>query len=647
MKNLNFQPSFSKKKSTQSISDIEINLLKQDKYSKSDLIDYIKQYEKLASFQVGSLDDLQTMNEELQRQVSTTTEELRFQSENTDILRDDARNAMISYQKLCDQGEANTYLENFAAKLAKKCLNMEDGSELENDHQNAIDSFKEITNRFGDLKKSVDDTCEIIAKQDNTAEKLDTVTQYLEEIFKIQTELNETINDDLSIVNENILQVISRFDMLCDEMNSIYTNVQTQELNKIKGFLFLTETKYHEINSIPASLKLQVKELNTKLSKTEALYNASQDEIKSSTEIITMYQKQISELQQQSEHSFKQNNDNTELQDIIQDLTNQNETFKNEINEKSMLIESHTVTQDGLLAKIKNLEQNSSQKSVSQESQLKQEILRREQIEKDYHKQDSKYNEVNMYLRQEVERGTTLVQQNEKISSKYKKVKDGLLELSEKYKELEESSNKIELDKVAINELDELKKNLENQKKENFDQQEKLSDFTQEQLEERSKIDQHNIVLQKKDNDFQELKKILEEKQDFIESLQNSNIREIEKVKAQKDKRKNGLKEIKKLKTKIEDLEDQITNQSSWFGGTKNSSQRNTELDFSINDMSVMIEPNQVGVLETLVTDIQAVYKKVVLLLPLEDNEANMKVIEIERKMNNVINSIWEHIADA
>ena len=112
---------------------------------------------------------------------------------------------MINYQKLCDQGEANIYLEDFAKKLAKKCLNMEDGTELENDYQKAMDSFTEITNRFEQLRKSITEATEIISQQDNTESKLDIITQYLEEILNIQTELNETVNDDLSIVNENIL----------------------------------------------------------------------------------------------------------------------------------------------------------------------------------------------------------------------------------------------------------------------------------------------------------------------------------------------------------------------------------------------------------------------------------------------------------
>lgn len=646
MKNLNFQNNFTKKKSNHTATEIDINLNTLDKYSKSDLIDYIKQYEKIAISQKGNLDDYQTMNEELQRQVTTITEELSFQSENTDILKEDAKNCFVSYQRLNDQAESNMYLENFASKLAKKCFKMEDGKEQGNEYQEIVDLFQQISKKMNNLKEIIDDKTAAITKDENTSESLDNVQQYLEEIYKVLGESNETINDDLPIINDNVLLLIQRFDLLCDELSTIYTNTPTQELNKTKGFSFITHAKYDEINSQPAILKLQLKESNTKVSRTEALYHAAQDEVKANSEIISMYQKQIGEFQTNFEAKLKQNNDNSELQEMIVELTNQNEAIKNEISEKTILIEGHMITQDNLLAQIKKLEQNSSNKSVSQESLLKQEILRREQIEKDYAKLDSKYNEVNMYLRQEVERGTTLVQQNEKTDAKYKKVKTALKELTEKYKELDESNKKVELSEIAIKEQDDLRKDLEDRKKQDEALREQLSGVEQQLTEEVSKNDQHNIVLLKKDNDFQELKKILEEKLEFIESLQATNIQEIEKVKAQKDKRKNGLKEIKKLKAKVEELTDEIANQSSWFG-SKTDREKNVDMDSSINDMSIMVDPSQVGVLEKQITDLQVIYKTLVLLLPLKDPEANMKVVEIERKMNSVINCIWEHIADA
>jgi hypothetical protein len=62
--------------------------------------------------------------------------------------------------------------------------------------------------------------------------------------------------------------------------------------------------------------------------------------------------------------------------------------------------------------------------------------------------------------------------------------------------------------------------------------------------------------------------------------------------------------------------------------------------------MSMMNNPN-VEFLEVTLMDLQKIYKKIVILLPLSDIEANRSVIEVERQMNAIINGLCENIADA
>lgn len=66
----------------------------------------------------------------------------------------------------------------------------------------------------------------------------------------------------------------------------------------------------------------------------------------------------------------------------------------------------------------------------------------------------------------------------------------------------------------------------------------------------------------------------------------------------------------------------------------------------SQRELSMMNNPN-VEFLESTLMDLQKIYKKIVILLPLSDIEANRSVIEVERKMNAIINGLCENIADA
>jgi chromosome segregation ATPase len=83
--------------------------------------------------------------------------------------------------------------------------------------------------------------------------------------------------------------------------------------------------------------------------------------------------------------------------------------------------------------------------------------------------------------------------------------------------------------------------------------------------EEKSKSEQHNIVLARKDNEFSDLRRILEEKLEEFQAVQLEKMEISGKFKAVREKRENGLREIKKLRKKIDDMADDLKNNNTQF----------------------------------------------------------------------------------
>ena len=132
------------------------------------------------------------------------------------------------------------------------------------------------------------------------------------------------------------------------------------------------------------------------------------------------------------------------------------ESLKLQLQEKSSIIEDFTKNQQKILQDLNESKKEAHEKVTASESVIKQEYLKREQVEKDLNKLDVKFNEVNQYLREEVERSTVLVQKNETLEAKYKKVKMALKEMANKLKELDEKSRTSKISDEQIKKLETL-----------------------------------------------------------------------------------------------------------------------------------------------------------------------------------------------
>jgi hypothetical protein len=242
--------------------------------------------------------------------------------------------------------------------------------------------------------------------------------------------------------------------------------VSSEELTKIKGFHFVTTAKYDEYLQGVTWYKIQLNEMNNKHSKMNKLYIGSVDDNKAQAEFSNKQQTNMNELQSQMEQMSKllqqgqgQANGNRpnapddDAQQTIQELTDENELLDREIIQKSSLLEDYAAKQEKLLIELNSLKKDAADASNSQESLLRQEILKREQVDKDFAKLEAKFNEVSVYLRQEVERSTGLVQKNEAGEVKYKKVKQALKDLAAKVTEQEATQKKNDNNSDASDKL--------------------------------------------------------------------------------------------------------------------------------------------------------------------------------------------------
>ena len=252
-------------------------------------------------------------------------------------------------------------------------------------------------------------------------------------------------------------------------------------------------------------------------------------------------------------------------------------------------------------------------------------------------------------------------------------------------KETEQLKITHEKNEQANEELAKLRAEVQEKSKSLENLNEQQAEMERILYEEKTNAEQHNIVLAKKDNDYHELKVLLEEKLTQIEVQQNQNIDLGSKFKLVKEKRENGLKEIAKLKKQLEESEPKnntnspkINNEEAQnaakqndynskieqrvekfnmmvgFGGnslesqTYNMGQRpsfiNNKQDTSVSSIQP-VEFDFEEFLQKMMGDQQKSYKKVVMLIPQDDVSANKTIIDVERRLNDLINQVCDHMA--
>ena len=232
----------------------------------------------------------------------------------------------------------------------------------------------------------------------------------------------------------------------------MYTNNSTEELKNMKGFTFITNQKYEELASVPITLRVQIKELEQKLKRSEKKLEKSDELIKSlqnstATSYLSENNLEVSKDESKPESDRKIGSDRqipaqekgieNNLSPEIENLKNQVGALQSAIANKSKELTENNEIKEILLKQLTDTEANLKEKLNQTESLLKQEILKKEQIEKDLNKLEIKYNEVQKYMREEVERNTDLISKNELLDAKYRKVKTALKEMANKLKERE------------------------------------------------------------------------------------------------------------------------------------------------------------------------------------------------------------------
>ena len=161
-------------------------------------------------------------------------------------------------------------------------------------------------------------------------------------------------------------------------------------------------------------------------------------------------------------------------------------------------------------------------------------------------------------------------------------------------------------------------------------------------LEEKGKLEKRlslvEALLSQRDVEMTEMKHSIEEKADMLERLQEDNKKLSTNVKVLKEKRDLGLKEIQKLRDRIELLKVHQAVPDSL----------NTSFSMSAMNDSMNLSQQEKGqvadLLQSIHFDLQKVYKEAVVLIPLEDHDKNLTLLSLERRINGIINLICDNL---
>lgn len=201
--------------------DFEVNLSGLEKYDKSELVDFVKKYEKYASFLKQAQTEQFQINEEAVKEKQALSDEMKTNQASIEFLRQEAETKMDLYQKQLDTTESNKYVENFAVKQLKNVAHQDDGHDMETMVEEIHNKFRITTSKFAAINTMIDEA-RVGKDSDDFVEKYEKIKGVMGTINEQLLSAEDFFNEDIPIINDNIAMVIERFDSLCDEINHVF-----------------------------------------------------------------------------------------------------------------------------------------------------------------------------------------------------------------------------------------------------------------------------------------------------------------------------------------------------------------------------------------------------------------------------------------
>lgn len=122
--------------------------------------------------------------------------------------------------------------------------------------------------------------------------------------------------------------------------------------------------------------------------------------------------------------------------------------------------------------------------------------------------------------------------------------------------------------------------------KENEENSKMIEKIKEENSKMKIRIEQFDIVLEKKETEFEEMRKLVEEQREKLETTQDHLVDVKKKNQILNKKRKNGIKEIEKLRDRIEDMRTQYS--------VNHSLNTSFSMEAVRTDMSIILEPDKI-----------------------------------------------------
>ena len=376
---------------------------------------------------------------------------------------DDSKNFIFSYlNDLKDEDDCIINEDNFSEEIEK--IKKEEKVIFVNEVKNENESMKQSVNISKQFANPKEDARENNLKRQNCMKELDSINE------EILINNNSNLEKSFDYKNINIINI----DLAKSEYgNKNYMSNQLSDSNvsnneeiylmKVKSNQVLKESENDSIilkdkEKEIEDLKKTINELkdaeNKNISINKDLSKALEEEKNKNKDNINKLVNQLKEIKEKLE---KEQNEKNELIELNQDLKSKNNTLENKLNESQLLINSNQNKNTIAMNQLKSNNNKLKDDIINKEKELEEKQKELIEIKEKYKQLESKQNEseINIKMKNKLEKeNKQLKKELEKINLNREeeiKKENRIKDLEEQIKNLKDIEDKLNNNKTCIN----------------------------------------------------------------------------------------------------------------------------------------------------------------------------------------------------
>ena len=521
-------------------------------------------------------------------------------------------------QSLKEKNQENEELKNKYIEIEKK---LEEGSLLNEDYKNKLSNYEEIVEQYQNQINDFDN------KYKNKVEEIN----ILKSTNKNKDEKNKQTENALSLKDKEISNIKNDTIKIKKELEN-----KEKELLKIKEELKQSSNDIIKLKNEINNLNLKINEINAEISRMNQIKTDLEIKNANYNNLLKQYKEELEIAKSeniQNENNLRNilnvnDNDNKKYQEEILELNkeileyknkflgkqNENEKLMKEIendkiklDEDKKIIEKINSDNKNEEAKVKNilkqLEEfdkklkNSDNLINKYESDLKKSNLKNEELNKNIEKIiKEKESEVNEIINSNVNEINIREEENKKLKSINDKMKSELIDLKNLNAQLKNKNKELNnIINLKENELNNFKKKLEEKESNNISEIEfqKILQINDELIEKNKKLEQKEKEYLNELNTYKNKVKEFNEIKNEINDENQININNAKNEIKQLEQQKNNLNtEIYNLTLKLSELEQKVREKQSEINKEDQKPKPKSDKDKDIIKLEYQFPPN-------------------------------------------------------